>query len=150
MSAPDTRRPADYESEARTLVEWLFAQAALIRKHAPDRRFDIAKLEDSAALIDSFRAGLVLVNPHPLMRAELVRWVSVDDALPDADETVLICGPGDDSPWPGYLDSPHWRSADGFYLNPHRVTHWAPMPTGPAVPAAGVVTPSENGPEVAQ
>lgn len=26
--------------------------------------------------------GLVLVNPHPAMRAELVRWVSVDDALP--------------------------------------------------------------------
>lgn len=50
---------------------------------------------------------------------------------PDADETVLLCGPGDDSPWPGYLDIPHWRSADGLYLNPHRVTHWAKMPAGP-------------------
>lgn len=129
MNAPKTERVG---ADAPSLVEWLFEQAAYYRKHAPDLTRDINAFQDAAALLDSYRAGLELVDPHPAMCAELVRWVSVDDALPDADETVLICGPGDDSPWLGYLDTPHWRSADGLYLNPHRVTHWAKMPTGPA------------------
>ncbi|MDD3328321.1 MAG: DUF551 domain-containing protein [Zoogloea sp.] len=137
--------------EAKRLAEELMALASAL-KHVFRKTDGMKKIrrdiKSAAALLDSYQAGLVLTAPHPAMCAELVLWVSVDDALPDADETVLICGPGDDSPWPGYLDSPHWRSADGLYLNPHRVTHWAKMPAGPA--ATGVVTPSDNSPEAAQ
>ena len=135
MNAPTiptaVARPDDYQVEARRLVEWAFENAAYYKKNAPALTDDIQGFEDIAALLDTFRAGLILVPPHPVMQAELIRWVSVEDALPDADETVLIWAPGDDSPWPGYLDGDQWRSADGFFLAPMRVTHWAAMPTGP-------------------
>lgn len=146
MNAPAIRLP-DERAEARRLVEFLQTLSAALKGWKGAGMKDVrSDINAAAALLDSYQAGLVLTAPHPAMCAELVRWVSVDDALPDADETVLICGPGDDSPWPGYLDSPHWRSADGLYLNPHRVTHWAKMPAGPA----GVATPSDNSPEAAK
>jgi len=132
MSAKLTNPPADYQAEANSLVKWLFEQAGLIRKHAPDRRFDIAKFEDSAALIDSYRAGLVLTNPHPLMRAELVRWVSTDDARPRHGEMVLLWAPGDEGPSMGYFDGEGWCSHGGLLYPITSVTHWASMPTGPA------------------
>lgn len=136
MSAKLTNPPADYQAEANSLVKWLFEQADLTRKHAPDRRFVIAKLEDSASLIDSYRAGLVLTNPHPLMCAELVRWVSTDDARPCHGEMVLLWAPGDEGPWMGYFDGEGWRShgdiPGGLPYPSTSVTHWASMPTGPA------------------
>ncbi len=147
MNAPKSDRVG---ADAPSLVEWLFEQAAYYRKHAPDLTRDICAFQDAAALIDSYRAGLELVDPHPAMRAELVRWVSINDALPEGDSIVLLWKDGDDSPWIGYLDGHRWRHADGYHMPRGSVTHWAKMPTGPAVPAAGVVTPSENGPEVAQ
>lgn len=134
MNAPD-RTPADYQAEAKILVEWLFAQAAYYRKHAPDLTRDIEAFQDTAALLDSFRAGLVLVDPHPAMHAELVRWVSISEALPEGDNIVLLWREGDDSPWIGYLDGCRWRHPDGFHLPRGSVTHWAKMPTGPAAPA---------------
>lgn len=142
MNAPDTAlKPAtDYDAEARSLVEWLFAQAAYYRKHAPELTADIARFEDAAALIDTYRAGLVLVDPHPAMRAELIRWVRVEDQLPDAEEMVLLWREGDDSPWMGYLNGKQWFSAEGFVFRFPSVTHWAPAPTGPA---ASTDTPEE-------
>lgn len=134
MNAPD-RIPADYQAEAQNLVEWLFDQAAYYRKHAPNLIADIKHFEDAAALIDSYRAGLVLVDPHPAMRAELVRWVRVEDAMPEDGELALLWRVGDDSPWIGYLDGRRWRHADGFHLPRGSVTHWAKMPAGPTAPA---------------
>lgn len=152
MNAPDLAlKPAnDYDTEARGLVEWLFAQAAYYRKHAPNLTGDIARFEDAAALIDTYRAGLVLVDPHPAMRAELIRWVRAEDELPDADETVLLWREGDDTPWPGYLDGHRWRSADGFHIPAGSVTDWAKMPTGPTAPTPALATPSAKRPEVAK
>lgn len=134
MNAPATAtaRPDDYQEEARNLVEWLFTQAAFYRRHAPACADDIQKFEDAAALIDTFRAGLALVPPHPAMRAELIRWVSVSTALPQDGELVLLWTEGDDSPWMGYLDGPEWRSAEGFPAPMTSDLFWAPMPTGPA------------------
>lgn len=125
-------RPDDYQAEATRLVEWAFANAAYYKKHAPVLIDDIQGFEDIAALLDTFRAGLVLVDPHPALHAELVRWVSVADALPDSDETVLVWQTNGEEPWPGYLDGDAWRSADGFWIAKGLVTHWAPMPAGPA------------------
>lgn len=134
MNAPDLAlKPANhYDAEARDLVEWLFAQAAYYRKNAPLLEKDIARFEDAAALIDTYRAGLVLVDPHPAMRAELIRWVAPDDEIPDADETVLLDLADDDTCWPGYFDGQDWRSADGASIAPDNVIGWAAMPTGAA------------------
>lgn len=122
----------DYQAEARALSDWLHAEAKVYRKHAPSLVDSIRMLEDAAALLDTFQAGLVPVTPHPLMQMELIRWVSVADALPDADETVLVWQTNGEEPWPGYLDGDAWRSADGFWIAKGLVTHWAPMPAGPA------------------
>ena len=122
----------DYQAESRRLVEWLFGQAAFYRKHAPACASDIQNFEDAAALIDSFRAGLVLVDPHPAMQAELTRWVHRADALPAAGELVLLWSDRDESPWVGYLEGDIWRSAEGLPFPLMSVTHWASMPTGPA------------------
>lgn len=118
--------------EARRLTEWLFSQAAFYRKHAPACAADIQNFEDSAALIDSFRAGLVLVPPHPAMRAELIRWTSIKAALPGDGELVLLWSPADDSPWVGYLDGAVLRSAEGIPIPMSSDLFWAAMPTGPA------------------
>ncbi len=136
MNAPATTaaiaRPGDYQEEARNLVEWLFTQAAFYRRNAPACAADIQNFEDAAALIDSFRAGLVLVPPHPAMRAELIRWASVSDALPSLGELVLLWRDGDENPWIGYAEGDIWRSAEGMPFPLMSVTHWAAMPTGPA------------------
>jgi len=121
------------DAEARRLVQWAFDNAAYYRKNAPVLVDDIQSFEDAGALIDTYRAGLVLVDPHPAMRAELVRWVGVEERLPDSDEIVLLWRAGDDTPWPGYLDGPRWRSADGVHMPNGSVTHWAKMPAGPSV-----------------
>ena len=123
----------DYQAEACRLRDWAFAQARYYRKHAPACTIDIAAFEDIAALLDTFRAGLVLVPPHPAMHAEIVRWVRVEDALPDADETVFVLSPGDDCPWPAYTDGARWYEADGMpCLAPE---YWATLPTGPQLTA---------------
>lgn len=124
-------RPDDYQAEATRLVEWAFANAAYYKKNAPALTDDIQGFEDIAALLDTFRAGLILVPPHPAMQAELIRWIRVEDEMPDAEETVLLAL-DNDSPWPGYFDGLDWRGADGIYIPAESVTHWASMPAGPA------------------
>ena len=136
MNAPATpaavARSDDYQAEARRLVEWAFANAAYYKKNAPALTDDIQGFEDIAALLDTFRAGLILVPPHPAMQAELIRWVSVSAELPDDGELVLLWLPGDECPWLGYLDGPEWRSAEGFPVPMTSGLFWAAMPTGPA------------------
>ena len=137
MNAPATAaaiaRPDDYQEEARALVEWLFTQAAFYRKHAPACAGDIQKFEDAAALIDTFRAGLVLVPPHPAMQAELIRWTRMADELPPDDGSmVLLWAEGDEMPWYGYREGSELRSAEGQPYARDTVTHWAEHLTGPA------------------
>lgn len=137
MNAPTTAaavaRPDDYQGEARRLIEWAFANAAYYKKNAPVLIDDIQGFEDIAALLDTFRAGLILVPPHPAMQAELVRWVSVSTDLPQDGELVLLWSDGDEYPWMGYLDGPEWRSAEGFPVPMTSNLFWASMPTGPAL-----------------
>lgn len=132
MTTATPTRPDDYQAESRRLMEWAFANAAYYRKHAPLLTADIQNFEDTGALLDSYRAGLVLVAPHPAMRAELIRWVSVQDALPDDGELVLFWGAEDDSPWLGYLDGAELRSAEGLPFPMMSGLFWAAMPAGPA------------------
>ena len=137
MNAPATpatvARPDDYQDEARQLTEWLFTQAAFYRKHAPACSADIQAFEDAAALL-TFRAGLILVPPHPAMQAELIRWTATAAAMPDplSGELLLLWASSDEFPWVGYLDGDFWRSAEGLPFPLDSVTHWAAMPKGPA------------------
>ncbi len=128
-------RPAINEdrAEALRLKDELYKQAQFYRKHAPACATDIALFEDAAAQLDSYQAGLALVTPHPLMRAELVQWIDVEESLPDDDRTVLIFTATDPlgEPWPGYRKAGQWFAADGMPLG-QKVTHWADMPVGPA------------------
>ncbi len=125
----------DYADEAPELVDFLHRQAAFFRKHGGTvLKDDAQKLSDAASLLDSYRAGLVLVDPHPLLGAELIRWVPVSKAMPDADEIVLqrIVGPTETYVWSGYYDGERWVSG-AIALGSGAVTHWAKLPAGPAV-----------------
>lgn len=126
----------DYAAEAPELVDFLHRQAAFFRRHGGTvLKDDAQKLGDAASLLDSYRAGLVLVDPHPLLGAELIRWVPVSKAVPDADETALlhIVGPTETYVWVGYYDGERWVSAEGVPLGGDVVTHWAEFPAGSAV-----------------
>lgn len=126
----------DYADEAPELVDFLHRQSAFFRKHGGTvLKDDAQKLADAASLLDSYRAGLVLTDPHPALGVELIRWVSVSKAVPDADETALlrIVGPTETYVWAGYYDGERWVSAEGVPLGGDVVTHWAVFPAGPAV-----------------
>ena len=70
---------------------------------------------------------------------ESIEWISVKDATPDADTTVLVFAPGSDEPvWLGFYDDVYWFSVDGGCYDaedkseiPHAVVAWAKMPSGP-------------------
>lgn len=63
---------------------------------------------------------------------EKIHWSVAADSLPDVDETVHICMPGDDEPvWLGYFDGTTWITAEGFPIADGLVTYWAPMLKGP-------------------
>ncbi len=126
----------DYAAEAPELVDFLHRQSAFFRKHGGTvLKDDAQKLADAASLLDSYRAGLVLVDPHPLLGAELIRWMPVSKVLPDGDETALlrIAGLTETYVWAGYYDGARWVSAEGVPLGGDVVTHWAVFPAGPAV-----------------
>lgn len=54
-------------------------------------------------------------------------WKNVDEELPDADTTVLVCTKDCAEPvWIGYLDGDIWRDIDSLPIN---VTHWCHLPT---------------------
>lgn len=120
------------QAEAREIVEWLFAQVKVYRRHAPAITEDIKRFEDAAALIDSFRAGLTVVPPHPALRMELIRWTRTSERMPDDGKLVLLICVGDDSPWMGYRNGLNWYGADGMPFRLDTETYWAEIPTGPA------------------
>lgn len=67
---------------------------------------------------------------------ELIKWQRPEDALPDAEETVLLYMPeAEGEPvWPGYFDHYgdfRWMLADGMPAG--LVTYWAYFPEGPQV-----------------
>lgn len=122
--------------EAVSLVEFLHRQSAFLLLHGGAAlKHEAEAMANAASLLDSYRAGLVLVDPHPLLGAELIRWVPVSKAVPDADETALlhIVGPTETYVWAGYYDGERWVSAEGVPLGGDVVTHWAEFPAGPAV-----------------
>lgn len=63
---------------------------------------------------------------------ETIQWTRADQALPDADQTVLICYMDGDHPetFVGWYDTDMWRDAGG--LEVWRVLAWAPLPVGVA------------------
>ncbi|WP_153116054.1 DUF551 domain-containing protein [Rhodocyclus tenuis] len=65
---------------------------------------------------------------------EIISWRSVEDALPDADESVLIAGDYDAPVWIGFLgyEMVWFDASTGEEIDsPH---HWAPLPDGPGAP----------------
>lgn len=122
------------DCEAKQLVSYLHSFAGFIRKHGGRLLIGEANtMADAASLLDSYRAGVALVDPHPITAAELVRWVSVDAALPDADITVLLVITGNDEVRLGFYDGAEWRDADAMPIR-GQVLHWADMPAGPQRP----------------
>jgi hypothetical protein len=61
---------------------------------------------------------------------ETITWHRADQALPDADETVLICYQDGDHPetFVGWYDADMWRDASGVPV--WRVLAWASLPAG--------------------
>lgn len=62
------------------------------------------------------------------MSASKILWRSVDEDLPDDDQTVLIhlqCG----EVWTGFHHAGQWRFCAGDM--PVQVLHWAPFPEPP-------------------
>lgn len=59
---------------------------------------------------------------------QVFTWLSVDDEMPDAEMTVMICRPndGEDPVWLGYWDCDVWMAVEGFQVS--GVTHWAHLP----------------------
>lgn len=129
-----TEDAAEAREQAKGLVDWLYKQARVYNRHAPGLVEDIQKFQDAATLLDTFQAGLVLIAPHPAMRAELIRWTATAAEMPDplSGELLLLWASSDEFPWVGYLDGDFWRSAEGLPFPLDSVTHWAAMPKGPA------------------
>ncbi len=70
------------------------------------------------------------------MSKEIIQWYSVEDDMPDDDETVLVFEPESpsDKVWMGYHDGDDgWRYIDGRQTI-FTVTHWATMLHGPKKP----------------
>ena len=61
---------------------------------------------------------------------ETIDWISVDSALPDAEETVLTNVPECGEPvWLGWFDEGVWYQIDGGEIA-FPVVAWAKMPRG--------------------
>lgn len=68
-----------------------------------------------------------------------MKWIDVNDEMPEAEETVLIYMPDADGEliWPGYFEyygDCRWLLADGMPAG--RVTHWMHFPFPPKDGAA--------------
>jgi hypothetical protein len=56
-------------------------------------------------------------------------WICCDDAMPDADEAVMIYHPAADEPvWLGFFDGDDWRDVGGNLAD---VSHWRELPEPP-------------------
>ena len=56
-----------------------------------------------------------------------MKWISVEDELPDEGLSVLVWDGSD--VWCCYLEDGQWRMASGYPAV--NITHWSDMPEGP-------------------
>ena len=62
---------------------------------------------------------------------ESIKWIPVDEELPDDGITVLINHPRLDEPtWLGYYERGIWFTVEHERLPDNAVTHWADTPAG--------------------
>lgn len=57
-------------------------------------------------------------------------WISVDERLPDDDQTVLIAM-DDGEVWTGFHDADKWRYVSGDPITYAHITHWMELPAHP-------------------
>lgn len=57
-------------------------------------------------------------------------WISVDERLPDDDQTVLIAMDYGEV-WTGYLEGGQWRYVSGEPISFAHITHWMELPAHP-------------------
>lgn len=146
MNAPLFSSPpqGDYQAEAVKLVAWLHRMSEFFSRHAPALREDIENFADAAALLDSFRAGLVPVTYHPAMRMETVRWVDPAVTMPAPDVSILMIVEGIRevvSGWSVSIDKRTCFHGDAYALNGARVLFWAYLPAGPILDGPAEVQP---------
>lgn len=123
----DAARP-----EALVLREYLHRQAAYLVRHAPSLTDDIRSLQDAAALIDAYQAGLTFATPRAGLGVEVLVWTKAAEEMP-ADRAEVLCfdaARADACVWEGYREGGKWYALDGMCLNAH-VTDWAPALVGP-------------------
>jgi hypothetical protein len=85
------------------------------------------------------------------MSTEIIQWYSVEDDMPDDDETVLVFEPeSNEKVWLGYHDSDSecWRYID-HSKSINTVTHWATMLHGPKKPQPPAQTERQHADEKA-
>ena len=100
--------------------------------NCPDLAGELAK-----AIAEIERLELKMVNAS---------WHDAAIELPDDGLIVLVFAPEanfSEPVWFGYLDSESgvWRYVDGVSIDSHTVTHWMPLPAGPA---GGAVCPHQS------
>jgi hypothetical protein len=130
--------------EARELVDFLHSQSAFFRKHGgATLKHEADSLGNAAALLDSYQAGITLATPHAVTQASVIQWVSVSEALPNDDETVLIAIQrplGEIEVTTGFVDHGKWHDVTGWPVGANLcsrdfdgsiVTHWVRLPEGP-------------------
>lgn len=126
----DAARP-----DALVLSEYLHRQAAYVQQHAPSLTDDIRHLEDAAALIDAYQAGLTFATPRAGLGVEVLIWNKASDEMPPEGEYVLCFSAAhpDAGVWEAYREAGKWCAMDFLALQTH-VSHWAPAPLGPRPP----------------
>lgn len=78
------------------------------------------------------------MNTAAILDQETINWISVDEATPDCDTTVLVFAPGSDEPvWLGFYDGVYWFAVTGDGYGDEdeiaaEVKAWASMPCGAA------------------
>jgi hypothetical protein len=88
---------------------------------------------DSAASLGSVDEPCILPR-KTIGEARLMRWISVEEKMPDRCDIVLVCGP--DIPycskaWAYEKDRP-WHDHFGLKYEKNSITHWMPLPARPS------------------
>ena len=122
------------ESAFYHTAQWIFLQGCAERDALLAR---IAELEDE---VDNLPcdAHCAALSERGMMRAEieaeLKRWISIADRLPDDNKTVLVAT-DDGDVWVAHHDGEDWfdsASATSISSCGVSVTHWMYFPTGPS------------------
>lgn len=115
----------DFESQGGTAISVSGILGAFFAK-----RF-VKVDEEALSLLARLPADeLEPVELEPL--DEVLRWVDVEERLPDEDRLVLVFAPdvSGERAWPGYILDDTWHCLSGF-VKSDSVTHWAELPVGP-------------------